>query len=128
MECRRIRNRCHYCCQYWYRPSYTQSDSHSRIVTTHAFFVQQQSNKASINKLNAYPQWTQNISMLSATAKKYICHSAASPSKRNSQQKNDAEINKPKNPTGFLFLNNYQHSDRVLACSQQYCLSVLFRH
>ena len=28
MECWRIRNNFHYCCQYWYRPIYTQSDNH----------------------------------------------------------------------------------------------------
>ena len=41
MECWRIRNICHYCCQYWYRPSYTQSDSHSRFLKTHTIFEQQ---------------------------------------------------------------------------------------
>ena len=34
-RCWRIRNNCHYCCQYWYRPSYTQPGSHSQILTTH---------------------------------------------------------------------------------------------
>ena len=37
MECWRIRNNCHYCCQYWHRPSYTQSDSHFWILTTNGF-------------------------------------------------------------------------------------------
>ena len=36
-EVERIRNNCHYGCQYCYRSTYTQSDSHSRIFAKHAF-------------------------------------------------------------------------------------------
>ena len=35
-EVERIRNNCHYGCQYCYRSTYTQSDSHSRIFAKHA--------------------------------------------------------------------------------------------